>query len=174
MTAHLSAVPLRVYAPQDTCVAPQVRCHRQTQPVWLVRVDLEDCINDPWYLLTDWPVILAALARRKPGAPEVVERFYGCGSLRTAFLEAWARSRAATFRSVSDFTRVSNSTGAELTDRLDRALGGARRDIGNWLVHVKPEVVGADKMRAPGGTLADIKGIWRALTLDSSIDRWTL
>lgn len=35
-----------------------------------------------------------------------------------AFLEAWARSRAATFRSVSAFTRVSNSTGAELTDRV--------------------------------------------------------
>jgi hypothetical protein len=34
------------------------------------------------------------------------------------FLAAWARSRAATFRSVSDFTRTSHSTGAELTDRL--------------------------------------------------------
>lgn len=35
-----------------------------------------------------------------------------------AFLEAWARSRAATFRTVSTFTRVSNTTGAELTDRV--------------------------------------------------------
>lgn len=35
-----------------------------------------------------------------------------------AFLEAWARSRAATYRSVSDFTRTSNSTDAELTDRI--------------------------------------------------------
>jgi hypothetical protein len=35
-----------------------------------------------------------------------------------AFLEAWARSRAATFRSVSDFRRVSHSTNAELTDRI--------------------------------------------------------
>jgi hypothetical protein len=34
------------------------------------------------------------------------------------FLEAWARSRTATFRSVSDFTRTSHSTGAVLTDRL--------------------------------------------------------
>ena len=35
-----------------------------------------------------------------------------------AFLEAWARGRAATFRSTSTFTRVSNTTGAELTDRV--------------------------------------------------------
>jgi len=35
-----------------------------------------------------------------------------------AFLEAWARSRAVTFRTVSTFTRVSNTTGAELTDRV--------------------------------------------------------
>jgi hypothetical protein len=35
-----------------------------------------------------------------------------------AFLDAWARSRAVTFRSVSTFTRVSNSTGAELIDRV--------------------------------------------------------
>lgn len=34
------------------------------------------------------------------------------------FLEAWARSRTATFRSVSDFIRTSNSTDAELTDRF--------------------------------------------------------
>jgi hypothetical protein len=34
------------------------------------------------------------------------------------FLEAWARSRTATFRSVSDFTRTSNSTDAELSDRI--------------------------------------------------------
>jgi hypothetical protein len=35
-----------------------------------------------------------------------------------AFLEAWDRSRRATFRSVSEFRRVSASTGAELTDRI--------------------------------------------------------
>lgn len=35
-----------------------------------------------------------------------------------AFLEAWARSRAATFRTVSEFSRVSNTTDAELTDRV--------------------------------------------------------
>ena len=34
------------------------------------------------------------------------------------FLESWARSRTATFRSVSDFTRTSHSTGAVLTDRF--------------------------------------------------------
>lgn len=55
VTARLSAVPLRVYAPED---------HRRTQPVWLVRVDLDDCINDPWYLLTDWPVTDALSVQR--------------------------------------------------------------------------------------------------------------
>ena len=33
------------------------------------------------------------------------------------FLDAWQRSREATFRSVADFTRHSNSTGAELHQR---------------------------------------------------------
>jgi len=60
VTVHLSAVPLRVYAPGD---------HNRTQPVWLVRVELEDCVNDPWYLLTDWPVTDAPSAQR-------VFRFY--------------------------------------------------------------------------------------------------
>ena len=36
----------------------------------------------------------------------------------TTFLQAWARSRSATFRTVSSFTRVSNTTDAELTDRV--------------------------------------------------------
>jgi UDP-N-acetyl-D-galactosamine dehydrogenase len=27
---------------------------------------------------------------------------------------------------------------------------------------------------APGGTLADLKGMWRARSLDPSLDRWTL
>lgn len=35
-----------------------------------------------------------------------------------AFLNAWRRSRAATFVTVADFTRRSNSTGAELTRRV--------------------------------------------------------
>src|SRR6266700_4584658 len=55
VTAHLSSVPLRVYAPAD---------HSRSQPVWLVRVDLDDCVNDPWYLLTNWPVTDAASAQR--------------------------------------------------------------------------------------------------------------
>ena len=29
-------------------------------------------------------------------------------------------------------------------------------------------------MVAPGGTLADLKGMWRDLRLDPAIDRWTL
>jgi UDP-N-acetyl-D-galactosamine dehydrogenase len=27
---------------------------------------------------------------------------------------------------------------------------------------------------APGGTLADLKGMWRAIELDPAIDRWSL
>jgi hypothetical protein len=34
------------------------------------------------------------------------------------FLEAWSRSRAATFRTVADFTRTSNSTGAQLRGQV--------------------------------------------------------
>jgi hypothetical protein len=35
-----------------------------------------------------------------------------------AFLDAWARSQSATFRTVADFTRESKSTGAVLTRRI--------------------------------------------------------
>jgi UDP-N-acetyl-D-galactosamine dehydrogenase len=31
-----------------------------------------------------------------------------------------------------------------------------------------------ESMVAPGGTLADLKGLWRERKLDSAIDRWTL
>jgi hypothetical protein len=55
VTAHLSAVPLRVYAPGDkTC----------TKPVWIVKVEVEGAASAPWYLLTDWPVTTAAEALR--------------------------------------------------------------------------------------------------------------
>ncbi len=47
VTVHLSAVPVRVYHPQE---------HSRTQPVWLVKALIQDAVNDPWYLLTDWPV----------------------------------------------------------------------------------------------------------------------
>jgi hypothetical protein len=51
VTAHLSAVPIRVYAPDN---------HSRTRPVWIVKVDIEGAASDPWYLLTDWPVITQA------------------------------------------------------------------------------------------------------------------
>lgn len=60
VTAHLSAVPIRVYAPGDK---------RRTKPVWLVKVEIEGAASDPWYLLTDWPVTTQAQAVR-------VFRFY--------------------------------------------------------------------------------------------------
>jgi hypothetical protein len=34
--------------------------------------------------------------------------------------------------------------------------------------------VGLAGLVARGGTLADLKGMWRARSLDSSLDRWTL
>lgn len=52
---HLSAVPIRVYAPGDPS---------RTQPVSLVKVEIEGALGDPWYLLTDWPVTTAAQAVR--------------------------------------------------------------------------------------------------------------
>jgi len=47
VTVHLSAVPIRVYAPGDPS---------RTKPVWIVKVEVEGAASDPWYLLTDWPV----------------------------------------------------------------------------------------------------------------------
>jgi hypothetical protein len=55
VTAHLSAVPIRVYAPND---------HAHTKPVWVVKVEVEGAASDPWYLLTDWPVTTEAEAVR--------------------------------------------------------------------------------------------------------------
>jgi hypothetical protein len=44
---ELSAVPLRVYHPEDQC---------RTQPVWLMRAKVEGAMGKPGYLLTDWAV----------------------------------------------------------------------------------------------------------------------
>ena len=59
---------------------------------------------------------LSALAALVDDDPESAPDDPPTGS--AAFLEAWARSRSATFRSVSEFSRISNSTDAELTDRV--------------------------------------------------------
>lgn len=55
VTVHLSAVPIRVYAPGD---------RSRTQPVWIVQVKVEGSAGEPWYLLTDWPVTTPAEALR--------------------------------------------------------------------------------------------------------------
>jgi hypothetical protein len=55
VTVHLSAVPIRVYAPGDPT---------RTKSVWLVKVEVEGAANDPWYLLTDWPVTTETEALR--------------------------------------------------------------------------------------------------------------
>jgi hypothetical protein len=55
VTVHLSAVPLRVYAPGDKS---------RTKPVWMVKVEIEGAASAPWYLLTDWPVTTEAEALR--------------------------------------------------------------------------------------------------------------
>lgn len=47
VTVQLSAVPLRVYHPEDKT---------RTKAVWLVRAKIVGAVGDPWYLLTDWPV----------------------------------------------------------------------------------------------------------------------
>jgi len=55
VTVHLSAVPMRVYAPGD---------RSQTKPAWIVSVEVEGAAGEPWYLLTDWPVTTQADALR--------------------------------------------------------------------------------------------------------------
>jgi DDE family transposase len=57
---HLSAVPIRVYAPGDKS---------RTKSVWIVKVEIEGAAGQPWYLLTDWPVTTEEQALR-------VFRFY--------------------------------------------------------------------------------------------------
>jgi len=47
VTVELSAVPIRVYHPEDKS---------RTKPVWLVRAKVVGAVGKPWYLLTDWPV----------------------------------------------------------------------------------------------------------------------
>lgn len=53
--ADIAAVPIRVYAPQDK---------NRTKDVWCVQVAVRNARQDPWYLLTDWPVTDAASALR--------------------------------------------------------------------------------------------------------------
>ena len=55
VTVELSAVPIRVYQPEDKS---------QTKPVWLVRAKVVGAVGKPWYLLTDWPVNDAESAMR--------------------------------------------------------------------------------------------------------------
>jgi hypothetical protein len=55
VTVELSAVPIRVYHPEDKS---------QTKPVWLVQAKVTGAVGKPWYLLTDWPVNDADSAMR--------------------------------------------------------------------------------------------------------------
>lgn len=48
VTVQLSAVALRVYHPEDKT---------RTQAVWLERAKIVGAVGEPWYLLTDWPVV---------------------------------------------------------------------------------------------------------------------
>jgi hypothetical protein len=62
VTVRISAAPLRVwYRPPD---APRYPSARQQKEVWLVRVQVVDGEGDPWWLITDWPVIDAVGALR--------------------------------------------------------------------------------------------------------------
>lgn len=55
VTVDLAAVPIRVYAPGEKT---------RTQPVWLVQVQIAGAVDEPWVLLTDWPVTTEAQALR--------------------------------------------------------------------------------------------------------------
>lgn len=51
----IAAVPVHVYAPEDK---------KRTQAVWCVQVAVRSAHQEPWYLLTDWPVTDADSALR--------------------------------------------------------------------------------------------------------------
>jgi hypothetical protein len=53
--ADVAAVPIRVYAPEDKT---------RTKDVWCVQVAVRNARQDPWVLLTDWPVTDAVSALR--------------------------------------------------------------------------------------------------------------
>jgi hypothetical protein len=55
VVVDIAAVPLRVYAPQDKT---------RTKDIWCVQVAVRNARQDPWYLLTDWPVTDEASALR--------------------------------------------------------------------------------------------------------------
>lgn len=55
VTVELSAVPIRIYHPEDKS---------RTKPVWLVRAKVVGAVGKPWYLLTDWAVTDADRAVR--------------------------------------------------------------------------------------------------------------
>ena len=74
---------------------------------------------------------------------------------------------------LADPVQVQHEYGLELTE-----LDGRRYDLVIGAVphshyrEMAPESLQA--LTAPGGTLADLKGMWRSLSLDPAIDRWTL
>jgi hypothetical protein len=49
VTVEMAATPIWVYT--DRKQVP-----RQTKKVWLVRVQVQGAVEEPWYLITDWPV----------------------------------------------------------------------------------------------------------------------
>lgn len=49
VTVEIASTPIWVYA--DEKEVP-----RRHKKVWLVRVQVEGAVEDPWYLITDWPV----------------------------------------------------------------------------------------------------------------------
>lgn len=55
VVVDIAAVPIRVYAPGDKS---------RTQDVWCVQVAVRNARQDPWILLTDWPVTDEASALR--------------------------------------------------------------------------------------------------------------
>ena len=87
---------------------------------------------------SDGSAPLLAAGRRRPGRPPRPHRPGVRAAATTStidpepqdvprlFLDAWARSREVTFRSVADFTRTSNSTGAVLDLPADHRPAPAR------------------------------------------------
>jgi UDP-N-acetyl-D-galactosamine dehydrogenase len=74
---------------------------------------------------------------------------------------------------LADGSEVEREYGLAVTElngeRYDLVIGAVAHD---WYRALPGEAL--ERMVAPAGTLADLRGIWRSIEIDPAIDRWTL
>jgi UDP-N-acetyl-D-galactosamine dehydrogenase len=85
----------------------------------------------------------------------------------------WLGHEVAAHDPIADAGQLEREHGVQLA-----ALGNQRYDlVVGAVAHDAYRKLGDAQLQsllAPGGTLADLKGIWRERTLDATIDRWSL